>query len=439
MRAILFYLFLPVVFLAGIANPFYGLCVYLGFNIIRPEMLFWGGSTGSIIFKVSIISTFLGYLRVRSNPRIILGYSEFWLLLWLWGACVVSLLLSNIPLEPLAWYYSQEILKLWILGCLIIGIAYKEEQLLKLQSVILGCVTFIAIWGIEQHFGGNTRLEGVGGEHYGDSNMLAAFGVLYLTIALNNAITARDLKMKLIWFISAASITAMIIFTQSRGGFLGLIGGISYLVFCARNKKMLIWIIILAGLFVSPFLANEYAKRLESITATNQDRDFSSGSRLVLWQAGILMFRDNPLFGVGLLNFAQAKMPYKYQVIGNIDTELRDYSFQRYKVGHSTYITQLLAEGGLFLTIPYIWLICGFFIESIRIRKKIGTVNANRSIDLLAGVEAGVFGYCISVIFIDALLVYFLPIQLLIGRQLIRALEHDEVQQKSERLLSRSE
>jgi O-antigen ligase len=426
LRALLFKLFLPVAAIIGFVNPFYGLCIYVGFNIIRPEMLFWGSShTANIIFKVSLIATALGYFRLRPNPRSLTSCGEFWLLLWIWLATVISLLFSKYPLERKAWYYSNEILILMGLGCLILGIVYRKEQLIKFQNFILACISFMSLWGIEQHFRGNERLEGLGGTAFGDTNGVAAIGVLYFPIALNSFLTTKEKKRKIIWLVSALLIAGLIIFTQSRGGFLGLVVSVAYLALRTKKKKSLLIVCCLATFAASPFLAKEYTERLSTITADEEERDMSSGSRLVLWQAGLLMFIDHPIFGVGLLNFAKAKAPYKQYLVGKVDEELLDYSFQGFKVGHGTFFTQLMAEGGLLLTIPYLWLIGGFLVGALQIKKRKGNDGDSELLDLLAGMEAGVVGHCFSIMFINALFMYFLPIQLVIGRQIIRALKEE--------------
>lgn len=423
MRLLLFKLLLPFITLIGVVRPFYGLCVYISFNILRPEMFFWGGRSANIIFKVTIISTFLGWLRLRPNPRRLVSYSDFWLFLWLWGACAISLIMSDYSLEPKAWYYCTEIFKLWILVFVILGLAYKKEHLIKLEYVSLIAISLLSLWGIEQHFRGNSRLEGIGGQAFGDSNSLAAVAVLYFPIALNYALTAKNKKWKFVWFFSVACIATLIIFTQSRGGFLGLIAGVLYLFFRTRKKKTLLVVCTTVVLVCAPFLAQDYTNRLTTIGQGSQDRDVSAGSRLVLWQAGVLMFVDNPIFGVGLLNFAKAKIIYKDHLSGNFDQDLLDYSFRDYKVGHSTYFTQLLAEGGLVLAIPYFWLIGGFLLRGLGVRKRERVDKDSALLDLLAGIEAGVVGHCISIMFINALFLYFLPLQLVIGRQIIRALK----------------
>lgn len=177
----------------------------------------------------------------------------------------------------------------------------------------------------------------------------------------------------------------------------------------------------LALLVVTPFISSRYIERVSTIEADQRERDYSSASRLVLWRAGWLVFLDNPILGVGLLNFAPAKVPYRYDLIGKYDEDLLNYSFQPYKVGHSTWFCQMLAEGGLLLTVPMLWLIGGFFWQARKMRRtRAPTLETAPLHNTLIGLEAGIFGYCVSISFIDALIGPFLIMQLLLGVQFIR-------------------
>ena len=136
------------------------------------------------------------------------------------------------------------------------------------------------------------------------------------------------------------------------------------------------------------------------------------------------MFQDNPIFGVGLLNFAPAKAPYRSQLIGKFDRGLLAFTFSSGKVGHSTWFGQVLPEGGLFLAIPYFGLIASFFWRSGKLQWTRPATKETRPLyDTLSALEAGILGYCVSISFIDALLLTFLPVQIMLSVQLIRIIE----------------
>ncbi len=429
MRTLLFQLLLPFIAILSIKKPFYGLLIYIAANIIRPEMLFWGGQQGDIIFKLSIGCTIIGYLLQKKETTIkITGCREFWLALWVYLAICASLVFAEISLHTRAWYFATEFLKLWVLVWLILGIVTNRMLLIRMQDLILGVVSLLSLWGVDQYFRGNERLEGLGGTAFGDSNGVAAFGVLFFPIALNKLLTGENRKQQAFGAVATCLILLMIIFTSSRGGLVGLVGGSLYLFLTTRKKKNMAVLVTMAVLVGIPFLTGEYKDRMSTIAiGTGEQRDYSSGSRLVMWQVGILVFKDNPFFGVGLLNFARAKDPYRNSLAGTVDPDLLDFTFREYKVGHSTYFCQLLAEGGLFLTIPYFWLILALFFKAFLAKKGVAACEGNKSLfDLLTGLKAGIFGHCLSILFIDALMMPFLVIQIVFGGQIIRIMNLKE-------------
>ena len=425
MRALLFYFCLPLIVAVGLRRPIWGLAIYLCANIIRPEMLFWGGNTGALIFKVSLGSALLGFLVSHESKVEPLAVRELWLVLWISLAVTVSLILTAFPSAPRVWDYVGEFYKLLIVCWLLLGTMQKKQQALNVIDILLFMAMLLSLWGWDQSLRGNERLEGLGGQAFGDSNGVAAFGVLFLPLALHKLFTANKWWQKIFGLDATILIAGLIVLTNSRGGFLGLVAGSCYLFLISPKKKWLgmCYLIILLG--ATLLLPDKYLTRIATIESDQeQQRDASSGGRLVLWQAGWLIFKDNPVFGVGLLNFAQAKAPYRSQLAGQFDSDLLDYSFQGYKVGHSTWFGQVLPEGGLFLAIPMSWLIVGFFWRARRLQWARPPTEETRPLyNALIGLEAGLFGYCVSISFIDSLLMPFLTVLVMLGVQLIRIIE----------------
>ena len=425
MRALLFYLSLPLIAGIGLWRPFWGLAIYLSANIIRPEMLFWGGNTGALIFKVSIGSALLGFLFSNQDKTEPFAVRELWLVLWISLAGSASLILTDLSPAPKAWNYVGELYKLLIICWLLLGVIQKKQQALQLIDILLLMAMLLSLWGWDQSFRGNARLEGLGGESFGDSNGVAAFGVLFLPLAVHKLFTAKKNWQKIFGLDAAILIAGMIVFTNSRGGLVGLVAASLYLLLISRKRIWLGICYFLVLLAIVPLLSDDYIARLSTIQSSNPEQEYSAGSRQVLWHAGWLMFKDNPIFGVGLLHFAPAKLPYRTQLTGKFDDDLLDYTFDPGKVGHSTWFGQVLPEGGLFFAIPYFWLIMGFFWRTRRLRwaARPASEEIRPLYDALIGLEAGLFGYCVSISFIDALFLPFLTIHIMLGVQLIRIIE----------------
>jgi len=384
-----------------------------------------GGEGDSLVFKVAILSTVIGYLRLPSGGIKPTDCREFWLFGWIFLAAALSLLLSDISLDRKAWDYAFEVGKYWVLALLILGIVTTREKVLRIQNWMLYAVTLLSIWGIEQSLRGNERLEGLAGGSAADSNGIAAIGVLFFSIALHKLIIAKDYKERAVAFLTTCAIAALVILTQSRGGFLGLVCAILFLGILTRKKTILAVLIATSVIIGSPYIAGEYKERISTIANENEDRDYSSASRLVLWQAGALVFLDNPFFGVGLLNFPRAKQHYEQSLSGNIDPALLEYSFRGYKVGHSTYFGQILPEGGMFLAIPcflLFWYVMAGYAK-IRRNYSVNQKKIDPLFDLLTGIIVGIIGHLVCLAFIDGLYMMFLPMQLTFAGQIIRILQ----------------
>jgi len=424
MRVFLFYCSLPFIVGIGVWRPFWCLVIYLSANIIRPDALFWGEDTGMILFKVSIAATLVGFLRSEENKTEALSVREWWLALWICLAMAVSLLFADLPDAPMVWSYVGDSYRALIVYWLIFGILRNKRQALQLIDILLLMTTLLSLWGWQQHFGGNARLDGLGG--LGETNTVAAFGTLFLPLAVHKIFTADKWWQKLFGLGATILIAGMIIFTDSRGGFLGLAAGCLYMLLISPKR---IWIGLcycLVLLAVVPLLSQQYLARLNTIDQSGKDpeEEYSAGSRVVLWNAGWLMFKDNPIFGVGLLNFAKAKALYRAQLAGKFDNSLLNYSFSEYKVGHSTWFGQVLPEGGLFLAIPMFWLIVSFFWRARKLQwARPPTEETSPLHDALIGLEAGLFGYCVSISFGDYLFTPFLTIHIMLGVQFIRMIE----------------
>ncbi|MDD2542762.1 MAG: O-antigen ligase family protein [Desulfuromonadaceae bacterium] len=431
MRALLYYICLPLIAVLGLRRPFWGVAIYLSVNIIRPEMLFWGGNTGALIFRVSLGSALLGYFLSQESKTKPLTVRELWLVLWICLAVAASIVFSNLPPAPRAWYYFEEFFKLLLVAWLFLGVVREKQHVLQLANVLLLMAMLLSLWGWDQSFRGNERLEGLGGKAFGDSNGVAAFGAMFLPLALHKIFSSTQRWQKMFGIVGALLIAGMIAMTNSRGGFLGLVAGALYLILISPKKMKLAALYVVALLVATPFISSRYIERVATIEADQGERDYSSASRLVLWRAGWLVFLDNPIFGVGLLNFSVAKAPYRYDLIGKYDEDLLNFSFQPYKVGHSTWFCQMLAEGGLFLALPMLWLIAGFFWQARKLlRTRAPTQETAPLHNTLIGLEAGIFGYCVSISFIDALISPFLTVQLLLGMQCIRIIAGTEDEPK---------
>ena len=174
-------------------------------------------------------------------------------------------------------------------------------------------------------------------------------------------------------------------------------------------------------MLITPFIEQKYFDRLSTISAAADEEtiDNSASSRLIFWKSALLVFKDHPIAGVGFGAFPEAKLAYRDQ-FSYLDQRFLDEYFRpiRPYVTHSTYF-QMLSEGGLLIMVPFLCIIIGTFLKNRKIRKIIPISDSNRLVyQLLGGIEAGIFGYCVCIIFINSILLPLFPIQTIVSAKL---------------------
>lgn len=186
-----------------------------------------------------------------------------------------------------------------------------------------------------------------------NSNSNAIYSVLALLIVIDEIHNSTNRKTK---YASAAVLLFAIFLAGSKKGILGLLIGISlYLFFNNRGaKKMRAIVIITVILFAAyeaittiPYLYLSVGYRFEQMfdTFKGQASGTSTTERMSLIEAGLTIWKNNKLFGIGLNNF------YVFQGIS---------SAYRGVYAHCNYV-ELLADLGIVGTLVYYWypaLIC---------------------------------------------------------------------------------
>jgi O-antigen ligase len=181
-----------------------------------------------------------------------------------------------------------------------------------------------------------------------------------------------------------------------------------------KEKKRIIVTLLLITAISAPFITERYVSRLATMKST-ESLDVSATMRLILWQAGLKIFRDNLIFGTGFLSFPFEKMRYEGEFY-DLDPDYRESIFRRQdpRVTHNTYI-QVLSDSGLFAAVPFYLLIIGTFLSNRRVRKMVPRNNESKDmLDLLSAIESGVIGFCVCLFFINGIGFVFLPVQIVV-------------------------
>ena len=385
-------------------RPLWGMVIYISATIIRPEMLFWGGTGGSYVFKVYYV-LILAAMFLRHDFRNIgrAARWEFLLMVWMMGAIFLSEVVAQYPIFRGS-YYVEELLKGFGI-CALLYMAINDFEDIKIaQNALLGCFAFLSVWGFDQQLRGNERLEGLGGGSWGDSNGVAAIFILFLPVALARAFASKNRRQFWTFLGIAALMTALVVCTKSRAGLLGLATCLVMFGFYSRATVKVVQVALVLTLAAMPFATKQYIDRMETMTGSG-GIEHSASDRITLWKLGLMVFADNPVIGTGFLTYPEAKMKYEDRFL-DLDEEFRNSIFRNEskKVTHNTYI-QLLSDCGLLGAVPFILLVGVGILRGLQARRLLRAIPVkDAEIICLSGISAGITGYAVCILSIDAVL-----------------------------------
>jgi O-antigen ligase len=180
-----------------------------------------------------------------------------------------------------------------------------------------------------------------------DSTFMALdFGALLLIylifIMIYLLFNKNSVSINFLLTFSLILLNVTLIFNKSRGAWLGFIGG-SFISFWFNKKNLIpiFLVILILGMF---FVPDAIQQRIISITDLTNNR--SNITRLALWKSALLMFKDNPINGVGINNFQEAN-----------ESKYKEPNIRRFSHAHNSFLN-FLAETGIigFTSIIYLFI-----------------------------------------------------------------------------------
>ena len=258
-----------------------------------------------------------------------------------------------------------------VLAIVLLGSQYLQTRRQIWAIIALICVAGItqAIFGYFQadfNLGPQSFIRGASLRVYGtfdQPNPYAAYINMPLSIALALALLARDRLTRLLAGISAVMLGYALLLSQSRGGEIALIAALAFIVLVGmpriRTLMRLGIIAILAGIeaallgLLPSSLYNTGLKFLGLVQisfSSPSAQDYSTAERLAHWIAGLHMYFDHPLLGVGIGNYPDAYALYHVTIF--LDP-----------LGHAhNYYINIAAEMGTIGLVVYLLFVLALFV-----------------------------------------------------------------------------
>jgi O-antigen ligase len=299
--------------LGGLVKPFWGLLVLIAIHFIQPAELIPALVPFRIelVYGVLLLASFAIYLSSSNDRRllaspiftgalVLLGVATFTIpfAIWRGGALDATITLAKL------------VIILFLIGHLV----DSNDKLLKLLWVECGLLAWFAGTGFlafrRGQFIVGEGLERASGltSVVGGPNELAGLIVGLTPFLIVLFICTRNFLARLLLLGCAALGMATLALTGSRASMLSL--GVIAIYFALRSKHKVAALASVAVLACAIWfwMPQDYRDRFATVGqyAQGGELDASNELRLHIWKAGLRMFMDHPILGVGTGQFRVA-------------------------------------------------------------------------------------------------------------------------------------
>lgn len=243
-------------------------------------------------------------------------------------------------------------------------------------------------------FEGRWAIEGSGA--YGDANDLAAILVTAAPLILALLQLNKSFLVKSALAGGLAAYLIGIIFTQSRGGFIGLVAVCVY--YLMKSKKKIVTLIAcgVIAILLFNFLPGGSFERFKTISFFHQKEGDTGDIRIELWKEGLRMAMDYPIFGVGVNCFGKALGETYHLNIEKLEN--------KWLAPHNSFIT-ILSESGViaFLCCIGVYYFTFKDLRDIKRRLKDSEIDtyAKKEVSILANAfEISLVGFIVCAFFL---------------------------------------
>lgn len=282
---------------ATLFNPFNGLLVYICFAIIKPESLWhWSVPAGnySRIVAIALLAGWvmhgLGTWRFGKATAVVVMMMGF----WAWA--VLGALRA--PLPAVAWQFVEDMSKIFLPFLVGMTLIDSVRKLKQLAWVILLSQGYVALELNLSYLDGFNRIReaGFGGL---DNNSMSIALVCCIGLAFFLGMATEKLWAKALALFTAIVMVHAVLFSNSRGGMLGLIFT-AVAIFLMIPKRPKHYLIFALAILITMRLAGPGVQaRFATTFAGSGERDGAAQSRLDLWKKCVELMGESPVLGVG--------------------------------------------------------------------------------------------------------------------------------------------
>ena len=374
------YIFVGIILLLGayvlLMIPEFGIVALLFATPFLPTMLI---AAFTIYVAMCYVLKLIRGKRTLKFELIDFSVMVFMLLMILGGVFSVS---PSASIKPALLYVC------FILGYFLVVNLIRTSEWVKRCVVSIALSSFIvAAYGVYENFFGmadttwqdEEMFEDIRGRvvsTFENPNVLAEYLIMTLLFTAVLFIISKNVGKKMIYLVMGGVGAACLIFTWSRGAWLGLLIGLFLFLLIYNSKSILLMIF---GLMSVPFLPFVLPQNIiDRFLSIGSIKDTSTSYRVNIWRAVIDMIKDHFASGIGVGEGAFAVVYPEYSLAG---IESAPHS-------HNLFL-QIVVELGIFGLIVFIAAVIIFMQSNFSLYNRIQFIKRYKADRLLSAA-----GFC---------------------------------------------
>jgi probable O-glycosylation ligase (exosortase A-associated) len=431
MRDLFFAAVLPFMLYAMAKRPFIAVGMWIWTAMFFPNAWLYGFASAPRYNLIFTGIAMLGYLVLRDKPKVNFGaIGALVMLFFLWTTASSAMGEGRPEVTWEIWSRFAKVVLLFVFVVLVIEKKLHADFLLwclVLSIGFFGCLEALKFVAS----GGGHKIEGFSGHVLGDRNELALAFVITLPICayLLGQYGQQSKLIRIGLLCTMGLLVAAVVGTQSRGGFVALLGLAGYFFIKSERKVVLAILSVALVLVLSQFVSEEWSSRMDTIGEANADASFMG--RVVAWKLSFIMAMRHPFFGGGFkaleylpvwTSLSQDFFAYPFFYTGEALPQM-----ERAHAAHSVYF-QVLGDHGFAGLAIFLAMLARAFIVVRKVAVRARQHAETAWIAHLAGMlQLSMFAYCLggaalSFAYFEVLYAIFGLVQVLHSRILPKAL-----------------
>ena len=270
----------------------------------------------------------------------------------------------------------------------------NENTVKKLVMLFVGFTGVLAVHGVYQYIIGvempaswissnevgiRTRVYSI----FTSPNIFGSLLVLALPMCVALVLLMKKGFQKILFSILGLCMCASLVFTYSRGAWIGV--AVAIAVYVLMKDKRLIFPVVVVGLLMLLLVPSISNRILYMLSSEYMESSMKAG-RLIRWLTGIQIFKEHPWIGLGLGSFGGA-VAANHGLTAIVQGKIVDTFYM------DNYYIKILVEAGLVGIVAFVYLMWQVFSISVKTLHIVEEKRQEKELGI--GILAGLVGVMI--------------------------------------------